>query len=335
MRRLLSFTVPLLIALTLPALAQASTGTVLSVSRSKHQIQIVTAGQVVHAYRFGRHQNLDGVQRGTQLSFNTAGSRITHARALGTASTFSFLGQVVSSDKTALVLSLGDARQLRLATTHSGSKRAASANLRAHCDSNSNAAPTVTIEISGLEPGETVLVTESTDSSGTVTIAITMPPGGGSTSGSGSTTTSGGSADANWIGTITAVSATSISVDAGADNGGTKTFSVEDSSVTLGFILGDSVNVTYEQDGSDFVAEEVQYNNTLTSGVVTALAQAAAGFDTITMTDDFSGRSETFYVPDDLLEGQGTLIGDDVSVSYYQAARGLTLDHLQDNGPAN
>ncbi len=333
MRRLFSFTVPLLLALALPALAQASTGTVLSVSQSKHQVQLVNAHEVVHAYRFRGH--LNGVESGTKLSYRAAGSRITQAKALGPAGSFSFLGRVVSSGKAAVVLSLGDSQQLRLATTKQSSAHLSARAERAHCDSSSGSAPTITININGARPGETVLVTESTDSSGDVTITITVPPTSGSTSGSTPSTPTVSAAHATSIGTITAVSPTSITVDASSGSSGAQTLTVANPSVTVGFIVGDSVNVTYEQDGSEFVAEQVEYDNRLTSGVVTALAAGTTGFDTITLTDDFSDQSETFYAPVALLEGQGTLLGHDIGISYYQATHGLTLDHLQDRGAAN
>jgi len=358
MRRLFSFTVPVLVALALPGLAEASTGTVLSVTPAQHQLQLVTANDVVHKYHFSGRLNLNGVQRGTELSFRADGSRIVHAKALGTSSQFSFFGRVVSSGRSSVVLSLGGTQRLDLATTQSSAKHGRAA-LRAHCDSSSstnNTAPTVVIEFSGLQPGETVLVTESTDSSGTVTISITVPPGTGSTSGSGSsgsgsgssgsgssgsgsttttTTTTTPTTDGTSFGAITAISPTSITIDATNDNGAAQTFAVQTASVTSGFLVGDTVDLTYEQDGSQFVATSVAYANSLTAGVVTSLASAGTGFDTITMTDDFSGQSETFYVPTALLTGQGALVGDDVSVSYYQATRGLTLDHLTDNGAAS
>jgi hypothetical protein len=273
--------------------------------------------------------------------------------------------------------------------------------LRAHA----NGAHDVTVNINGLTPGETVEVTESIDSSGNVTITVTLPSGG--TAGSGSALTATGTvnnvntdsfdvdtadgsdlnfhmaADAlanvgmsscdevvvtyheddqiliaddvvdngppdtgvcsadgsgdgsDWIGAITAVSATSITVDAGSGNGGPQTFSVGDPSLTLGFLVGDSVDVSYEQDGGQFVADYVSYNDTPTSGVVTAISTAGNGDDTITLTDDYSGVSETFYVPADLLDGQGVQIGDDLNVSYYEAAIGLTLDYLEDDGAAS
>jgi membrane-bound inhibitor of C-type lysozyme len=398
MRRLFVLTAPMLAALAVlaaPALAQASTGTVLSVSQPKHQVQLVTADKVVHAYRFGGH--LQGVQQGTRLAFKAKGSHLTRARAFGKAKTFSFLGKVVQSGQTGVVLSLADSQLMHLATGTSSSH----AGLHANCHTSST--PTVTINFN-LASGQTVMVTETTDSSGNVTMTITIPPGNesqfgpeqtatgtvtsagtaefeiatadhstlrfhmdpaalaavgmstgdavvvsyhtddqllvadnvvdsgpsASSSGSGGGSSAGGGAlEGSATGTITAVSASSITIATGATT--TQTFSAQSASVTHGFIVGDAVNVTYEQDGSKFVADSVAYDNTLTSGVVTALAQAGTGYDTVTMTDDTSAQSEMFYLPTALLSGQGALVGDDISVAYYQATRGLTIDHLQDN----
>jgi hypothetical protein len=406
MRRLLSFTVPALVALALPALAQANTGTVLSLAPSHHQVQVVGSNKVVSAYSFDGA--LRQVGRGTRLKFSASGSHLTSAKVLGTAKTFSFLGTVVRVSSGALVLSLGDSQKLRLTAKEiSRSHAARTAHIGAHANSVSVAA-----ELNALQPGETVVVTESTDAAGNVTITLALDSGsgsggsgGGSGSGSGSeqsatgllnnvstdsfdilTSTgadltfqmpaealanddlspcdqvvvnyhsanktliaddvndtgapdsgpcsSGGDNSNDWIGTITAISGTSITIDAGAGNGGVQTFVVDDPAITAGFLVGDSVDLTYESWNGQVAADQLAYNDTATSGVVTALTPAGSGFDAISMTDDYTGAAETFYVPVDLLEGQDVEIGDDVDVSYYQAARGLTLDSLDDNGPA-
>ena len=405
MRRLLSFTVPALVALALPALAQANTGTVLSLAQSHHQVQVVGSNKVVSAYSFdgALHQ----VRRGTRLRFSASGSHLTNAKVLGTAKTFSFLGTVVRSNSGALVLSLGDSQKLRLtAKAISRSHASRTARLGAHASTGSVAA-----ELDALQPGEGVVITESTDSAGNVTITLALDSGAGS-SGSGSSgngsgseqsatglvnnvgtdsfdiltssgadltfqmqaealanddlspcdqvvvsyhsadkaltaddvndtgapdagpCSSGGDNSNDWIGTVTAISGTSITIDAGAGNGGVQTFVVDDPAITDGYLVGDSVDLTYEPWNGQVAADQLAYNDTATSGVVTALTPAGSGFDTISMTDDYTNAAETFYVPVELLEGQDVEIGDDVDVSYYQAARGLTLDSLGDDGPA-
>jgi hypothetical protein len=404
MRRLLSVTVPALIALAMPALAQAQTGTVLSVARGHHQLQLIGSNKVVSAYHFSGR--LPGVHRGTKLDFSARGSHIVSPKVVGTATTFSFLATVVRSGSGALVLSLGDSRRLRL--TGKVQSRAAhtvrGARLSAHDAGN------ITVEINGLQPGQTVVVTESTDASGNVTITITLPTtsGGGSgdpgsnwgsdqtasglvnsvgsytfdviTSGGQDLTfhmhpdalssvgmsscdavvveyhtygqtliadnvtdngapdagpcSSGGDNAGNWTGTITAVSPTAITVDAGPSNGGAETFAVDDPAITEGYIVGDSVTVTYEPWNGLIVADQVSYNDSSTSGQVTAIADAGGGFSTLTVIDDYTTEPETFFVAQDLLQGQDVQVGDNVTVSYYQAARGLTLDCLTDNGPA-
>jgi hypothetical protein len=416
MRRLLSFTVPALVALALPALAQANTGTVLSLAPSHHQVQVVGSNKVVSAYSF--NGALRQVRRGTRLKFSASGSHLTNAKVLGTAKTFSFLGTVVRSNSDALVLSLGDSQKLRLtAKDLSRSHTSRTARLGAHASTGSTGG--VAAELNALQPGESVVITESTDSAGNVTtITLTVPSGGGSSgsggsggsgggSGSGSGSeqsatglvnnvgtdsfdivtssgtdltfqiqaaaltnddlspcdqvvvnyhsadktliaddvndtgapdagpcSSGGDNSNDWIGTITAISGKSITIDAGAGNGGVQTFVVDDPAITDGFLVGDSVDLTYEPWNGQAAADELAYNDTATSGVVTALTPAGSGFDTISMIDDYTGAAETFYVPVALLQGQDVENGDDVDVSYYQAARGLTLDSLDDNGPA-
>jgi hypothetical protein len=412
MRRLLSFTVPALVALALPAFAQANTGTVLSLAASHHQVQVVGSNKVVSAYSFSGA--LRQVRRGTRLKFSASGSHLTNAKVLGTAKTFSFLGMVVRSNSGALVVSLGDSQKLRLtAKDISRSHTSRTAHLGARASTGSVAA-----ELSALQSGESVVITESTDSAGNVTITLALNSGGGSSGSGGSGNSGGGSgsgsgseqsatglvnnvdtdsfdiltssgadltfqiqADAlanddlspcdqvvvnyhsaaktliaddvndtgapdagpcssggdnsnDWIGTVTAISGTSVTIDAGAGNGGVQTFVVDDPAITDGFLVGDSVDLTYEPWNGQVAADQLAYNDTATSGVVTALTPAGSGFDTISMIDDYTGAPETFYVPVDLLEGQDVEIGDDVDVSYYQAARGLTLDSLDDNGPA-
>jgi hypothetical protein len=406
MRRLTSFTATLVAALALPAIAQASTGTVLSVSRHHHELQLVSSNKSVHSYSFSG--KLAGVTRGSKLAYAASGTQITRARVNGTASSFSFLGTVVRTGGGTLVLSLGDRQNLRLTSKQLANSRSHKPSARG----GSSGSKSLAVNISGLQPGETVEVTESTDASGNVTITITLPNGGsagngsspGSGAGSESTATglvnnvntdtfdvitasgsdltfhmaatalanvdmsscdsvvvsyhtvaqvmtadnvvdngapdggtcSGGGGDGNdWIGTVTAVSTTSITVDAGAGNGGVQTFSVGDPAITLGYLAGDSVDVSYEQDGNQYVADTVSYNDSPTSGVVGAITNLGGGFYSVTMTDDYSGDSETFYAPEDLLDGQGVQIGDDLSVSYYQATRGLTLDYLEDDGAAS
>jgi hypothetical protein len=398
MRRLLSFTAPALVALALPALAQANTGTVLSVAHSHHEVQVIGANKVVSAYSFSGH--LHGVNRGTRLKFSASGSHMSNTKVLGAAKSFSFLGTVVRSGNGALVLSLGDAQKLHLSAKQIGHTH------RAHTGKKS-----VTVEINGLQPGESVIITETTDSAGNVTITLTLPSGGssqgsgsGSGSGSGLSTTglvnnvgtasfdiitssgsdltfhisaqalenddlspcdsvvvnyhsasgllvaddvndtgapdagpcsSGGDNSNDWIGTITAVSATSVTVDAGLGDGGVQTFGVDDPAITSGFLVGDSVDVTYEPWNNQTVADTISYNDTETSGVVTSMAAAGTGFETVSMVDDYTDEPETFFVPVNLLAGQDVEVGDDLDVSYYQAARGLTLDSLDDNGPSD
>lgn len=398
MRRLTTFSATLLAALALPALAQASTGTVLSLTQKHHLVQIISTNKTVHAYSFTGQ--LAGVTRGTKLSYSLAGKRITRAKAVGDARSFSFLGTVVMSRGGGVVLALADAQHLRLSSKQLGQTRSHRGAVLTHASNQHS----ITVNINGLTPGETVEVTESTDSSGNVTVTITLPSAvstgtGGESTASGTVNnvnddsfdiitsdgsdlnfhmaadalanvgmsscdevvvtyhqdaqmmiadnvvdngapdsgvcSAGGAGDGgDWIGTVTAVSATSITVDAGAANGGAQVFSVSDPSITLGFLVGDSVDVSYEQDGGQWVADDVSYNDTPTSGVVTAIADAGNGYTTITMVDDYTNQSETFYVPADLLDGQGVQIGDDLSVSYYQAAVGLALDYLEDDGPS-
>lgn len=180
----------------------------------------------------------------------------------------------------------------------------------------SSGTPSVSINIVGLQPGETIQITETTDSSGNVTITITLP-----------TVTSTAPQDVS--GTITSVSNSALTITTST---GSMTFSVSDSDITEGFGTGDVVDVTYTtaSDGS-FDATDVQYVESQASGVVTAVSGNG-----LTITDATTQQPDTF-VSSSGGEGDnsdvfgGVQVGDQVDVSYHTAGGQMVADNVVDN----
>jgi hypothetical protein len=249
----------------------------------------------------------------------------------------------------------------------------------------------VTVNILGLQPGVTVLVTETVNPDGSVSITITLPPAGATgeenatgvvsqvetdtfdvqtTDGSDlrlhmaadalsalnlqscdevtvtfhqdaalliadtvQVTGASGSGDCqptyDVVGTITAVSASGLTV---TGDKGPMTFTVDDPSITDGYVAGDQVDVTYVQnsDGS-LNAQDVEYVEQDALGTVTAVSSSS-----MTITDDTTGASETFVTdPSGLaLEGtgfDGIQVGDQVDVTYHVSGNQLVADDVSDN----
>jgi Cu/Ag efflux protein CusF len=401
--RLLALTAAMTATLGLSstALAASRVGVVLTADSHRHVVQIVDANHVVRAYHYRR---LHGVRRGSRIAFHTSGSNIKDVRMVARAATVSFYAKVVSDGSRGLTLRLADGQklgftssQLRHIKATAPSKHAANIRTAVTTTPTSVIAGNVTINIDGLRPGDTVLITEASGGSGalTITIQLTAGPGGATVSASQSSgvvanvgtddfdvTTVDGStlhlhlaADAlanlnlsvcdnvtvsyhqdagmfiadsvtdtgastsgacspgdvsqsDVLGTIVAVSGASITIDAGDQ--GSMTFTVSDPSITSAFQIGDSVDVTYEQAalGSTLIADDVEYTDQPTSGVVTSV-----GSNTVSIVDDTTGNGETFSADPSLLAG--VQVGDEVEVSYYQSAGGQVLDQLNDDGPAD
>jgi hypothetical protein len=388
------------LGLSSTALAASRVGVVLTADSQRHVVQIVDANHIVRAYHY---RQLHGVRRSSRIVFRTSGSNINDARIVAQAASVSFYAKVVSDGSKGLTLRLTHGQKLGFTSrqlTHikatAKPKNAAIVRKAVMAGPTSVTAGNVTINIEGLQPGDTVLITEATGGSGslTITIQLTTGPAGGTvsahqasgavvnvgtdvfdvTTGDGSTLhlhlaadalanlnlnvcdnvtvsyhedagifiadnvshtgvsttgacSTGDGNQSDVFGPIVAVSGTSVTIDA-ADQG-SMTFTVSDPSITFGYQVGDSVDVTYEQAaiGSTLIADDVEYNDQQTSGVVTSV-----GSDWVSIVDDNTGNSETFNADPSLLAG--VQVGDEVEVSYYQSAGGQALDQLADDGPA-
>jgi hypothetical protein len=305
------------------ALANTSRAKVLSADARHHTVQFVDSAHVVHAYRF--RGVLPRLSLGDRVSFRRAGhSRtISHvkrtARAFGT---LSFYAKVLRSGSKQVRLRLGDGSALRLSSTRVSTRTVA------HAAAVSTAP--VTIQVQGLAPGETVLISETVDARGHWTLTLTLPStstaGAGTTSGDGSGDGTGDAPGDDQLaeGAITQVSDTGLAVSTAS---GTLRFAVDPTAgLTDGFLVGDVVDVSYYQssDGS-LNADDVEYVEQDAAGVVSVVSDSS-----LTLTDQGTGQPDTFIGDPDLGLFAGVNPGDQVDVTYHQSAAGDVADAVDD-----
>jgi uncharacterized protein DUF5666 len=311
MKRLLPGCAAAIALLAIPAAASAQTGAVLRVNRAHHKLEIVDSTHAVRGYTAAvPRRTLRKVRAGAKVSFQASGGRITSLRAVGRAHKVAFLAKVVSaSNGKGLVLRLGDGNELKLGKrqlahhTHRG---------RAHRSS-------VQINLEGLNPGQVVLITETVDGSGNVTITIKLMPNA-----------SPNGDDQDATGTISALGTDSITIE--TDAGQSMTFQA-DPVLLEDYSVGDQVDVSYYTDADGtLVADDVEPlddsgNDSGTEdldaiGTVTALDDSS-----ITVQVDGSGPM-TFSADADLLDGVS--VGDVVDVTYFQDTDGtLVADDVE------
>jgi Domain of unknown function (DUF5666) len=252
MKRLTLAAVGALLVMPAAALAGPGSGTVLSVNGAHRTIEVVNSGHVVHAYMY--HGSLPNVHAGSRIEFRRSGKAISDVKALTRGnSSVSFYARVVRSSKRGVVLRLADGRTVKVSSKQlrgRSSKRSASRkhNVRAHA-----AAGSITINIEGLEPGVTVLVTEAVDEHGNVTITIALP---GPSGGLGSQTASGVVADVDQDAFV-------VETEDGSD---LRLHMAARALAHLGLQVCDTVDVTYHQDAAILVADRVDDTGSSSSG---------------------------------------------------------------------
>lgn len=298
------------------ALASSSRAKVVSVDTRHHTVHLVDATRVVHAYRYrGR---LPGLGLGDSVSYRRSEQTITDvkktARAAGTVS---FYAKVLRSGSRQVRLRLGDGSGFRLSSEQVSSKRLAHA---------AAAASPVTIQIQGLTPGETVLISETVDAGGhwTVTLTLPSPSATGAGDGSGEDSGDGSGDDQLAEGTITQVSDSRLAVNTGS---ATLSFTVDPSEgLTDGFLVGDMVDVSYYRnaDGS-LSADDVEYVELDATGTVSAVSDAS-----LSLADAATGQSDTFSTDPGMGLFDGVNPGDQVDVTYHQSAAGYVADAVDD-----
>lgn len=304
MKRLIPSCAAAAALLAIPAAACASTGAVLRVERSHHKVEIVDSQHTVHSYALPR-KAARKLRAGAKVSFQAQGGRISSLRVAGRARKVAFYAKVVSSAAKGVVLRLGDGQELRLGKRQLGRH---AGHRRAHRSS-------VQINLEGLNPGQVVLITETVDAAGNVTITIKLVPGADPNGD-----------DQDVTGTITALGTDSVTIQ--ADDGSTMTFQA-DPVLLDGFSVGDQVDVTYYTDGDgSLVADDVEPlddsgdDDQDAIGTVTAL-----GAGSITVQVD-GGGPMTFEADADVVDG--VAVGDYVDVSYFTDTDGsLVADDVE------
>jgi hypothetical protein len=304
------------------ALANTSRSKVVSVDTRHHTVHLVDAKHAVHAYRY--RGKLPHVGLGDSVSYRRSGHTISHVRKTASAfGTISFYAEVVRSGSRQVRLRLGDGSAFRLSAEQVSSKAVA------HAAAVSPAS--VTLQVQGLQPGETVLISETVDAHGHWTITITLPAtsttAGGGASGDGSGDGAGGDSGDDQLaeGAITQVSDSGLAVSTDA---GSLRFSVDPTAgLTDGFLVGDFVDVSYyaNPDGS-LTADDVEYVEQDATGVVSAVSDAS-----LTLVDDATGQPDTFSADPEMGVFDGVLPGDEVDVTYHQSASGLVADAVGDD----
>jgi hypothetical protein len=316
-----------LAALALPATAAASQGgVVLSVNSKHHAIEVVDAHHVVHGYAYSGR--LPKLHVGSRIGFTKSRGHLAQVRVLSSRShTVAFLARVLRSNATGVAFSLGDGTQVHFSAKQVARHRTRSRGHRNHLARAANASASgISINIEGLEPGVTVLVTETVNPDGSITITITLPPSGAP----------GVSGEESASGDITEVDddAFVLTTDDGSD---LRLHMGADALANLDLQTCDTASVTYHQDGGMLIADTVKDNGPSSSdecaddedqdayGPITAISDTS-----VTIATD--GGPMTFQVdPEDELT-DGFNLGDDVDVSYYSNGDGTySADDIEYN----
>ncbi len=159
------------------AAAKSSGGTVLQLDARHHVMRVVSGPKAVGSYRYrGR---LRGGRPGSRVRFHAHGHRASQVRSIGRAKRLRVYAKVVRSAHGAATFSLPDGRPFSISR---GALNAARSGRLG------SAAQNVFVNIDGLRPGQTVLITVTFDANGDLHITITLVQdndGGGGDSGGG------------------------------------------------------------------------------------------------------------------------------------------------------
>ena len=345
-RRVVSIAVALAtFALPASALAASGSGTVLSVDRSHHIVQVVDAGHIVHAYRY---RVLANVKDGIRIRFRVTGKTITTVKTLGKAAAVSFYATVVRSGARAVVMRLPDGEQLTIggpqlahaqvrtarantvARARANTVARARANTVAHAVTKTTARAAQTASnVASLQPGETVLVTEWTAANGSVTIVIELTGSAGGGGAGGSTVS-----EQQASGVVTDVETDTFQVTTG-DGSVLNLDMAADTLANLNLSYCDQVTVSYHEDSGVLIADSVDDTGASTTGVCAGDGSSAASEDAVGTITSVSGSSVTIdqglgqgaltFTVDDPSITDGFSVGDVVDVTYTEDADG-TLD---------
>jgi hypothetical protein len=170
-----------------------------------------------------------------------------------------------------------------------------------------SAGRSITINIQGLQPGVTILITESVDSDGNVTITITLPPPAGEQSASGVV----GSVETDAFGVQE------------PDGSALRLHMAPDALAALNLQSCNTVDVAYHQHAGLLIADKVVVTGTSASGDCTPTEDARGTITTVSATNltiKTDDGSPTFAVG--TLDVSGFKPGDVVDVTYTKADDG-------------
>jgi hypothetical protein len=178
MRRVTVGILAAVLALPASAVAASEHGVVLSVDSRHKTAEVVDGSHVVHAYKYRGH--LPRLQIGSRVTFKRSGKAISSVKA-GSASSgrVAFYGRVARSSRTSLVLRLADGKTVSFSSKQVRRQRPKPLQWhKRHARvALIKATPAgLTINIQALEPSLVVLITETVDDQGDVTITIAFPP---------------------------------------------------------------------------------------------------------------------------------------------------------------
>jgi hypothetical protein len=321
MKRLIVAAAAVMLALPASAIAATPSGTVLSVDAGHHSMQVIDGHHLAHAYRWrGR---LPKLHPGSKISFSRSGQTISHVRA-SAGSSVSFYGRVMRSSASGLVLRLNDGAAVTFT-----SKQVARKHLSArwHTVRRSRTGGVrvttggVTLNVQGLEPGVTVLVTE-TIVNGHKTVTVTLP--------TASAPVAGGEQHA--AGVIEEVDDDAFVLQ--APDGSQLRLHLDSTTLAnLDLQVCDGATASYHQDAGILIADNVSDGGPSAVGdcadgqdAVGTITQVAATGLTISVA---GGRSLTFTVDpaDDLTDGFA--VGDLVDVTYDAANGALAASDVE------
>ena len=145
------------------AAAKSSGGAVLQLDARHHVMRVVSGPKAVSSYRYrGR---LRGVRPGSRVRFRADGHRASQVRSIGRAKRLRVYAKVVRSAHGSATFSLPDGRPFSISR---GALNAARSGRLG------SAAQNVFVNIDGLQPGQTVLITVTFDANGDLHITITL-----------------------------------------------------------------------------------------------------------------------------------------------------------------
>jgi len=278
--------------------------------------------------RLARALALAAVLVGTSVAPTDAVAAVTHGgharhrthRPTHRATTVTFTARVVRSTSKVLVVRTTSGKLITISSlqlrkpaaaapahSHKSSKLARKAS--ASGTSVQITAGNVVVDLLGLQPGALVVITETTDASGTVTITIKLPPPPAASAPPAPLTVSG---------VVTNVDSGDFTVQA-SDGTDYDLYMSADTLSTLNLQSCDTVTVTYHQDAGILIADSVTDTGTATTGACAPTYDVTGTISQVSSTSlTINGNSGPVPFSVDPSSGltDGFQVGDLVDVTY-------------------